>query len=152
MPNPLDNGTPLRVVLDTNVLLSLWVFSDSQFAPLREEVDSGRWTALTCSDCLAEFRRVLAYPEFKLLPARQVAIFEAYASSAQTVIDTPAEHISLPACKDRDDQKFLELARDGNAHWLVTKDKALLKLARRILLAGHFRILTPEVALATLTA
>ncbi len=150
MPPPLSNGVPLRVVLDTNVLLSLWVFSDSQFAPLRAEIDAGRWTALTSPDCLAEFRRVLTYPEFKLIPARQAVIYAAYASSSQTITDVPAEQIPLPACKDRDDQKFLELARDGKAHWLVTKDKALLKLARRTPLADHFRILTPEVALSSL--
>jgi hypothetical protein len=55
---------------------------------------------------------------------------------------------ALPRCADRDDQKFLELARDSGADWLVTADKALLKLARRDRLRGLFRILTPETALA----
>ena len=54
----------------------------------------------------------------------------------------------LPRCKDRDDQKFLELARDAGADWLVTADKALLRLARGGRLRGLFRILTPEAALA----
>jgi predicted nucleic acid-binding protein len=39
---------------------------------------------------------------------------------------------SLPLCSDRDDQKFLELAAASQADWLVTKDKALLKLSRRM--------------------
>jgi predicted nucleic acid-binding protein len=52
--------------------------------------------------------------------------------------------IQLPNCSDRDDQKFLELARDAGAAILVTKDKALLKLARRTARDGLFRIMPPE--------
>ncbi len=58
----------------------------------------------------------------------------------------------LPVCSDRDDQKFLELARDAQAAVLVTKDKALLKLARRTAKAGMFRILTPQAWLMELPA
>jgi predicted nucleic acid-binding protein len=47
----------VRIVFDTNVLLSLFVFKDSRFAPLRGEVVSGRWIALTSAPCLAEYRR-----------------------------------------------------------------------------------------------
>jgi predicted nucleic acid-binding protein len=36
----------------------------------------------------------------------------------------------LPRCKDRDDQKFLELAARCDANMLVSKDKALLTAAR----------------------
>ncbi|MGI4857360.1 MAG: PIN domain-containing protein, partial [Janthinobacterium lividum] len=49
------------------------------------------------------------------------------AADADAARPTPV----LPRCSDRDDQKFLELAARSGAHWLVTKDKALLKLARR---------------------
>ena len=50
----------------------------------------------------------------------------------------------LPICTDADDQKFLELARDAEAEVLITKDKALLKLAKRTARAGLFRIMTPQ--------
>lgn len=50
---------------------------------------------------------------------------------------------ALPRCRDPDDQKFLELARDGAADFLVTKDKALLKLRRISRDPGGFRIVTP---------
>ena len=35
-----------------------------------------------------------------------------------------AEHTPFcsPRCRDRDDQKFLELARDAGADWLVTAE------------------------------
>ncbi|OXH83132.1 nucleotide-binding protein, partial [Burkholderia multivorans] len=49
----------------------------------------------------------------------------------------------LPKCKDRDDQKFLELARAAQAEWLVSKDRALLKLAKRTARDFGFRIAQP---------
>jgi hypothetical protein len=50
--------------------------------------------------------------------------------------------VRLPVCTDRDDQKFLELARDAGAAILITKDKALLKLAQDAPRPGLFRIMT----------
>lgn len=137
-----------RVVFDTNVLVSLFVFVDSRFAPLRSKLESGAWLALTNDACFGEFRRVLAYPMFKLDAAAQCAALAAYdvcvtrhMASAVTGI------VALPRCRDRDDQKFLELARDAGADWLVTADKDLLRLARRDKLRGLFRILSPDAAL-----
>ncbi len=49
----------------------------------------------------------------------------------------------LPVCSDPDDQKFLELALACGAAYLVTKDRALLELARRSDRALPFRIVTP---------
>jgi putative PIN family toxin of toxin-antitoxin system len=143
-------GEAVRVVFDTNVLLSLFVFADSRFAPLRGEVASGRWRALTSAPCLAEYRRVLGYPLFNLTPARQETAYADYLDLAHLVDATPQDAVPLPKCQDRDDQKFLELARDGVADWLVTSDKMLLKLRRGRRLDGLFRILTPDEALATL--
>jgi putative PIN family toxin of toxin-antitoxin system len=143
------SAAALRVVFDTNVLVSLYVFADSRFAPLRARTESGEWTALTNEACFGEFRRVLGYPLFALTGERQQAALAAYEAHV-THHAAPAQHepVALPRCKDRDDQKFLELARDGGADWLVTADKALLRLARRDRLRGLFRILTPEAALA----
>lgn len=144
-----EPAAPLRVVLDTNVLLSLFVFADSRFAPLRARIDSGGWQAITNAACFGEFRRVLGYPMFALTQQQQADVLAAYAAH---VIHhdglPPAAAVPLPRCKDRDDQKFLELARDSGANWLVTADKDLLRLARRDKLRGLFRILTPETALA----
>ncbi len=137
-----------RVVFDTNVLVSLYIFSDSRFAPLRTRIESGEWQAITNDACLDEFRRVLGYPLFSLPEERQHAALDAYRAGV-TRIDASAQTggAELPRCKDRDDQKFLELARDGAADWLVTADKALLRLARRDRLRGLFWIMTPESAL-----
>ena len=60
------------------------------------------------------------------------------------VVAPDAKHVRLPVCTDRDDQKFLEIARDAEAQVLITKDKALLKLARRTAREGLFKIMLPE--------
>lgn len=144
-----DDGA-LRVVFDTNVLLSLFVFADSRFAPLRSAVEAGRWQALTSPACLAEYRRVLAYEQFALTAARQEIAYADYLNLAALVDTVPMAEVPLPKCQDKDDQKFLELARDAGAGWLVTADKALLRLRRGRRLEPLFRILTPDEALAQL--
>jgi len=148
-PTPIVPVVP--VVLDTNVLLSLFVFADSRYAAIRGAVESGSWLALTDARCLHEFRRVLAYDMFHLDAAAQDAAYATYLTLVQQVPPpVPADPVVLPICKDPDDQKFLELARDGGAQLLVSSDKALLKLARRRRLAHLFRILTPDQAMAEL--
>jgi predicted nucleic acid-binding protein len=52
----------------------------------------------------------------------------------------PAVRARLPACRDPDDQKFLEAALAAGAQFLVTKDAELLALARKPL---PFRIIAP---------
>lgn len=142
---------PLRVVLDTNVLVSLWIFKDSRLAPLRHALEDRRWRALTNTACSGEFARVLAYPQFAVATEQQHLALSDYRALAEDIPAGGAAAEPLPRCKDRDDQKFLELARDGRAHWLVTADKALLKLARRQRLAHLFRIITPDAALGVLS-
>ena len=139
----------IRVVLDTNVLLSLYVFADSRFAALRLQIESRHWQAVTNDACRAEFTRVLNYPMFDLAAGVQKIALEKYQSVARE-ISTPlasAAPILLPRCTDTDDQKFLELARDSGAALLITSDKALLKLSRRLIKSGMFRVITPDAAL-----
>jgi len=138
----------VRVVLDTNVLLSVFVFRDSRFAPIRERLTMDEWQALTNVPCLTEFERVSARPQFELDEARHGQVMAEYSALAIAVkAASPAPYL-LPLCKDVEDQKFLELARDGDAGWLITSDKALLVLNRRQRLDGKFRILTPVQALS----
>ena len=100
---PVLASTPRRVVLDTNVLVSLYIFADSRFAPLRARMESGEWQALSNAACFNEFVRVLGYPLFALTPERQQATADAYRASV-ALHDGPAlADVALPRCKDRDD-------------------------------------------------
>jgi predicted nucleic acid-binding protein len=112
------------------------------------KLESGAWLALTNDACFGEFRRVLAYPMFKLDAAAQCAALAGYdACVTRHMAPAAKDIVALPRCRDRDDQKFLELARDTGADWLVSADKDLLRLARRDKLRGLFRIVSPEAAL-----
>lgn len=134
----------MRLVLDSNCVLALWVFGDPALSSLRQACEAGAFTLLTNEACLVELERVLAYPVFKLAPEVAADILGAYRARLEMVGAPATPAFPLPPCKDRDDQKFLELARDGKADFLLSRDKALLKLARKRVLHGRFAILTPE--------
>ncbi|MFZ6779528.1 putative toxin-antitoxin system toxin component, PIN family [Undibacterium sp. Ji83W] len=139
---------PKRVILDTNVCLDLFVFKDPRWSVLLDELGNGQLQALTRADCRDEWLAVLSYPH---LAARHesaeavTALFDAHINCLTPVVNG----YKLPVCSDKDDQKFLEIARDTQAEVLITKDKALLKLARKMKQAGMFRIETPEQFLRT---
>lgn len=142
LETPLPHGLP--VVLDTNVVLSLWMFEDPALVRLRAAVESGALHPISREDCLGELARVLAYSQFAQSPERQAEIAATYRARCTLVepVDPPA--CELPNCLDRDDQKFLELARDSGARALLTRDKLVLKLGKRPVIAARFAILTPE--------
>ena len=138
-----------QLVLDTNVVLDLVVFHDPGVEPIAEAMRSGAAIAVTTRECLDELRRVLAYPALKLDPPDQNDAFERYCAQAllieAPVFPAPPE---LPHCADADDQKFLELAQHAGARFLLTKDKALLRLARAARLASfeilqHSKFISP---------
>src|SRR6266851_1166470 len=133
--------TGLRAVLDTNVWLDWLVFDDPSTAPIKAAVDASRAEVFIDAACEAELERALGYD----LGKRTVDVAACIAECRRVArrIDSPileAERARLPACRDPDDQKFLEAALAARAEFLVTKDRALLDLARRPL---PFRILTP---------
>jgi putative PIN family toxin of toxin-antitoxin system len=134
---------PPRIVLDTNVCLDLFVFHDPRWAPLLAALEQGAVTAVTRADCRDEYLIVLHY---KHLPLDETSRPGAAArfDSLITVEAPSAKPVRLPVCSDKDDQKFLEIARDAGADILITKDKALLKLARKTAQAGMFKIMVPE--------
>jgi putative PIN family toxin of toxin-antitoxin system len=136
------------IVLDTNVCLDLFVFHDPRWAPLLAALESGRLAAVTRADCRDEYRIVLHYPHLPLDEATRARAAGRFDELIRMV--TPdSRAIRLPVCTDRDDQKFLELARDAGADVLVTKDKALLKLGKRTERERLFRIMTPDTWVKT---
>jgi len=130
-----------RVVLDTNVWLDWLVFHDPAVAALREAQADGRIEIVIDDACEAELAKVLAYD----LGARSLDL------RAQTeCLDrcrgivtrvSQAATAAWPECRDPDDRKFLALASAAGAAILVSRDRALLALARRV---RGLRIVTPE--------
>ena len=132
-----------RIVIDTNVCLDLFVFHDPRWADLLAALESGAVEAVTRADCRDEYNIVLHYSHLPLDEASRPLAAARFDALIKVV--APAESgIRLPVCTDKDDQKFLEVARDAGAEVLITKDKALLKLARRLDKAGMFKVMVPE--------
>ena len=129
-----------RLVLDTNVWLDWLVFAEPSVAPLRAAHAAGRLEIVIDEACEAELIRVLAYDlgKHSIDAAAQAAALAACRQVAKHIETAPAA--GLPTCRDPDDQKFLEAALAAGADFLVTKDLALLELARRV---REFRIVTP---------
>ena len=141
---------PKRVVLDTNVCLDLFVFNDPRWANILAGLQNGSIHAVTKKECKDEWLAVLKYPHLPVTPNNIEQICGRFEQMIECA-DLPSNPTyPLPACSDKDDQKFLETARDSGAQYLITKDKALLKLAKRIRKLGLFSIETPEQFLHSL--
>ena len=124
------------MVLDTNVVLDLLVFADPSTAPLPALLQSGvlRWIAT--AQMRAELERVLAYPQIAprlLLCERSAAQVLARFDAGACLVDAAPRCTAV--CKDQDDQPFIDLAVAHSA-LLLSKDKAVLQLRKRLLACG----------------
>ena len=118
------------VVLDTNILLDIFVFNDERAVDLKQAILGRRIQAVASQKTLAEFADVLSRPLFKLDEETQLAILAQWKSNAQQVDDSNL----APApwkCQDTDDQIFLDLAYQLRPTILISKDNAVLQLASR---------------------
>ena len=133
--------TPIRVVLDTNVAIAVLVFRDPSLAALQRDWDERLFVAIADDETLADFDRVLRYPEMRLTEDEAAAVAARYRDACVSAGDVPALSLrELPQCRDPDDQKFLALAQRANAGFLLTRDKALLAVRKRV----AFAIVAPE--------
>jgi uncharacterized protein len=131
-----------RVVLDTNVLLDLWVFDEPGTRWLAAPLARRTCVALRSEATERELVDVLARSRFDVPPERQREILRRWQELAAPVtLQAPAPLV----CADPDDQKFLDLAFAGRAALVLSKDRALLKLARRARALG-LAIAKPDAA------
>jgi uncharacterized protein len=128
----------VKLVLDTNVVIDWLVFDDEFLASFRERVRARDIEVITHTPAVDELRRVLGYPILKLGIERQAAVLEQYlalvsfAGGEPDAAAAPAElPPGFPRCRDSDDDPFLWLAWRAGADALVSRDKAVLKLAKR---------------------
>jgi putative PIN family toxin of toxin-antitoxin system len=128
--------TASLVVLDTNILLDLFIFSDPATAALRAALDARELRFLSTAVMREELRRVLDYPQLQprmafygITAAQVLAAFDARATLCEVAPK------AVFTCKDVDDQKFIDLAAAHRAQ-LLSKDKAVLCMARRLKTLG----------------
>ena len=142
---------PKLIVIDSQSLFDWLVFHNPSAQRWASTLSGVDWKWIFTSDMKAEFDFVAA----KGFGERWPVSFDDVASAWSTMawqVDTPAE-LGVSArlhCTDRDDQKFIDLAIAAGAHTLISRDKALLRLARKAAARHGLRICTPANWSATL--
>lgn len=130
------NAHPQPVVLDTNIVLDLFVFNDAAALPVKQALEAGTLDWISTPAMRAELERVLAYPQIvprlaccKLQAGEVLAAFDRHARLVAAAAKAPV------TCSDADDQIFIDLAVAHQA-WLLSKDQAVLSMQKRLLALG----------------
>jgi putative PIN family toxin of toxin-antitoxin system len=129
-------AAPVRVVLDTNIVLDLWLYKDAATPPLLEALETKAVQWLATQVMRDELGRVLAYTHI----VKRLAFSQLTAQDILTQFDAhvqlmPVAGKALFVCKDGDDQKFIDLAAEHKTQ-LISKDKAVLTMRNRMARLG----------------
>jgi uncharacterized protein len=121
-----QEGVSRRVVFDTSTVAPALLFANGRLAWLRSHWREGGCVPLISRVTAAELVRVLHYPKFGLSAEDSRELLADYLPYCEVIEVTKR----CPcACRDKNDQPFLDLAESGEANFLVSGDKDLLSLA-----------------------
>jgi putative PIN family toxin of toxin-antitoxin system len=124
------------LVLDTNIVLDLFVFDDPAVRGLQLALQSGAVQWLATSAMREELARVLDYPKIStLLTRNQISAGEVMAQFDGLARIHSQPVVASVVCSDGDDQKFIDLAVAHRAE-LISKDEAVLGLAKALTALG----------------
>ncbi|WP_418317397.1 PIN domain-containing protein [Piscinibacter sakaiensis] len=134
----MPSSTTPGIVLDTNVVLDWLVFRDPACQALAAAIESGAVRWLAAGALRDELDDVLGRGVGAERQPDRAAIEAAWLRHA--VIHPAAVPAAAMArrcrCSDPDDQKFIDLALAHGARWLLSRDRAVLKVAREARLFG----------------
>lgn len=128
MTSPL----PLKIVLDTNIVLDAFVFSDAAALSVRDGLKAGALHWIATQAMRDELQRVLAYAQI----VQRLAFYGLSAGNVLAQFDRHARMVDAApkadiTCKDPDDQKFIDLAVVHRA-LLLSKDGHVLAMRARL--------------------
>jgi putative PIN family toxin of toxin-antitoxin system len=120
------------IVLDTNIVLDLFIFADPATSALLQALQVGALRWIATQVMRDELERVLAYTH--IVP--RMAYYQVTAQDVLGRFDALVQIMAVApkvglTCKDPDDQKFMDLAA-AHQTLLLSKDKALLSMAKRL--------------------
>jgi putative PIN family toxin of toxin-antitoxin system len=115
-----------RVVVDSNVLISALLLPGSTPHQLLELLAEHNTALLFSDSTFTELATRLVKPKFDHY--RTPAQLEAYLDWLSELGEWVVPNLSVNACRDSDDNKFLVLALSGEADCLISGDKVLLVL------------------------
>ncbi|MEI6328157.1 MAG: putative toxin-antitoxin system toxin component, PIN family [Pseudanabaena sp. ELA645] len=115
----------IKIVLDSNVILSAALFKQS--TP-RQALDKAAVSGqiLMSSEILGELQDIFNRPKFDKYSSKQVR--NEFLNDFLTVVENVEIVQKITICRDRKDDKFLELAVNGKADYIITGDQDLLVL------------------------
>jgi len=121
------------IVLDTNIVLDLFVFDDPAVLPLKDALQTQQLQWIATAAMREELARVLAYKQ--IVP--RLAYYQRSAAEVLADFDRLVRLVDVapkaqPTCKDPDDQKFIDLAVAHKSP-LLSKDHAVLCMKKRLL-------------------
>jgi uncharacterized protein len=122
-------------ILDTQVVLDWLVFRDPGAAPLGAAIENGHLRWLASTTMRAELEHVLARGVGAARNPDRGAVLAAFDRLAGRAEAGPLPQPAL-RCTDPTDQVFIDLAISARAQWLFSRDRALLRLARRAAALG----------------
>jgi putative PIN family toxin of toxin-antitoxin system len=121
------------IVIDTNIVLDLFVFKDLLAQPLAQALANQTYKWLATAPMRDELERVLDYPNIALrLDAAQITATGVLAQFDAQVQRMDVAPRAILICRDPDDQKFIDLAL-AHQTILLSKDRAVLCMAKRLL-------------------
>ena len=130
------DAVPAPLVIDNNVVLDLLVFSDPATQLLKTQLAAGQWRWIATRSMRDELVAVLQYPHMqRVMQGRGVQPEQVLAAVDAGVQWTEPAPKAVVTCKDKDDQKFIDLAVAHGAK-LLSKDKAVLCMKKRLLALG----------------
>ena len=127
---------PVRVVLDTNIVLDLWLYKDAATPALLAALEGKAIQWLATQVMRDELERVLAYTHI----VKRLVFSQLKAEDILAQWDAHAQLMPIApkcqfVCKDGDDQKFIDLAAQHQTQ-LISKDKAVLTMRNRMARLG----------------
>jgi uncharacterized protein len=119
----------MRVVLDTNILVSALIAPSGHPFAIYNAWESDRFTLLTCSEHIAEVGATLRKPSVAALiePYKAGRLINQIRKLAANIVNLPQVHRSAGP----DDDFLLALAEAGVADYLVTGDKSGLLILKK---------------------
>lgn len=124
---------PSTIVLDTNAALDWLVFDNPELSLPRAAILTGAIRWIATSAMREEFGFILEGANLAAWKPDPLTIWAVWDRHCVLRPEPPAgDPTKRPRCSDPDDQMFIDLAIAESARWLVSRDKAVLKLARRL--------------------
>lgn len=118
------------IILDTNILLDIFVFEDARANELRNALLKQQIKAYSSKATVEELVDVISRPLFSLEDKKQVGIVQQWQVLSQSMDDLSLEAAPWK-CHDPDDQIFLDIAFTLRPSILISKDKEVLRLANQ---------------------